>query len=154
MPESTPTFLTRHSLSLASAAVVLLCLILYIASNPATHSGAFFGNAIADWAGVLATVLATKHLTERKERRKLPPGSRLSERLLHLVHNHSLTVFLVLTGIAWLALYLRMNVDSKWGQVAGSLVSEWTQTLGLVLMSKRFIERSTGHNSKTAAPGP
>lgn len=146
MTVQTPSFLTRHSLSIAAGAVVVLFLILYIATNPSTHAGAFFGNAIADWAGLLATVLATKHLTERKERRKLPPGSRLSERLLHLARNHSLTVFLVLSGLAWLTLYLRMNVDSKWGQVAGSLVSEWTQTLGLVLMSKRFIERHAPDN--------
>jgi hypothetical protein len=33
-----------------------------------------------------------------------------------------------------------MNPDSKWGQVVGNIVSEWTQVLGLVLMTKRLIE--------------
>ena len=30
--------------------------------------------------------------------------------------------------------------NSKWGQVVGNLVSEWTQILGLVLMTKRLME--------------
>jgi len=34
-----------------------------------------------------------------------------------------------------------MNSEAKWGQVVGNIVSEWTQILGLVLMTKRFIER-------------
>ena len=34
--------------------------------------------------------------------------------------------------------------EAKWGQVVGNLVSEWTQTLGLVLLSKRFFERQSG----------
>jgi hypothetical protein len=35
-----------------------------------------------------------------------------------------------------------MNPDSKWGQVVGNIVLEWTQVLGLVLvlMTKRLIE--------------
>lgn len=141
MPVRIPNFLKRHSLSIASGGVVVFFLFLYNATDPATHAGSFFGNAIADWAGVLVTVLATKHLSEHRENRRLPPGSPLSERLRRVAHNHSLTIFLFLTGSAWLALFLRMNAESKWGQVAGSLVSEWTQTLGIVWLSKRFIER-------------
>ena len=34
-----------------------------------------------------------------------------------------------------------MNSESKWGQVVGNIVSEWTQVLGLVLLTKRLIER-------------
>jgi hypothetical protein len=33
-----------------------------------------------------------------------------------------------------------MDPNSKWGQVVGNIVSEWTQILGLVWMTKRFIE--------------
>jgi hypothetical protein len=142
VPAQNENFLKRHSLSIASAAVVLLFLVLYVDADPTTHSGAFFGNAIADWVGVLVTVIATKHLSEHKAHARFPPGSPLSARIRYFVHNHSLTIFLVLTGIAWLLLYLRLNAETKWGQVAGSLVSEWTQTLGLILMSKRFIERA------------
>lgn len=137
-----PSFLVRHSLSLAAALVVLLVLLAYIVSDPATHSGAFYGNAIADWTGLLVSVLATKHLSERKVRGHLPPGSPISAHISRLTHNHSLSLFLALTGLVWLILYLRMNVDDKWGQVVGSLVSEWTQNLGFVFMTKRLMEKS------------
>jgi hypothetical protein len=33
-----------------------------------------------------------------------------------------------------------MDPNSKWGQVVGNIVSEWTQILGLVLMTKRLME--------------
>jgi hypothetical protein len=33
-----------------------------------------------------------------------------------------------------------MDSESKWGQVVGNIVSEWTQILGLVLMTKRLME--------------
>jgi hypothetical protein len=52
---STP-FLQKHSLSLTALGVVLLLILLYTQSNPATHLGSFYGNAIADWTGVFVTV--------------------------------------------------------------------------------------------------
>ena len=45
--------LRKHSLSLAALAVVVLLIVLYHRSSPDTHMGTFFGNAIADWTGVL-----------------------------------------------------------------------------------------------------
>jgi len=33
-----------------------------------------------------------------------------------------------------------MNPSGRWGQVVGNIVSEWTQILGLVLMTKSLIE--------------
>ena len=56
------------------------------------------------------------------------------------LREHSLTLFLLVTGIAWVVAFRAMNPDSKWGQVVGNIVSEWTQILGLVLMTKRLIE--------------
>lgn len=145
MGTANPSFLQRHSLSLAAAGVVAAVLVLYVYSDPATHSGAFYGNAIADWTGVFVSVLATKHLAERKVRRKLPAGSPLMAHVGRLAHNHALTLFLTLTGVVWVIVYLRMNVEAKWGQVVGSLVSEWTQNLGFVFMTKKFMERNTVH---------
>jgi hypothetical protein len=58
-------FLKQHSLSLAALGVVILWIALYRVSDPTTHIGAFFGNAIADWTGVLLTVVLTKHLYEK-----------------------------------------------------------------------------------------
>jgi hypothetical protein len=69
--------------------------------------------------------------------------------LNHFTVPFSLTIFLVLTGIAWVVLYARMNSESKWGQVVGNIVSEWTQIFGLVLLTKRLIEP----HSKESAPG-
>ena len=51
-----------------------------------------------------------------------------------------MTIFLALTGTGWVLLYLKMDSEAKWGQVIGNIVSEWTQLLGLVLLTKRLIE--------------
>jgi hypothetical protein len=44
------------------------------------------------------------------------------------------------TGVGWTILFLRMNVDSKWGQVVGNIVSKWVQMAGLVFLTKRLVE--------------
>jgi hypothetical protein len=38
-------------------------------------------------------------------------------------------------------LYVHVDSESKWGQVVGNIVSEWTQALGLVLLTKKLIEK-------------
>src|ERR1700737_184147 len=130
------SFLHRHSLGVASTCVLLLWIVLYSVSRPGTHLGSFFGNAIADWSGVVVTVLATKYLYERgSAESRRPPHRRLTafrEKLLE----HSLSIFLLITGIGWVALYAFMDSEAKWGQVVGNIVSEWTQIFALVLMTK------------------
>jgi len=59
---------------------------------------------------------------------------------LTTLHQHSLLIFIVVTGVGWTILFLRMNVDSKWGQVVGNIVSEWVQMAGLVFLTKRLVE--------------
>jgi hypothetical protein len=59
------SFLHEHSLSPSALGVVILLLVLYRWSNPSTHLGSFFGNAIADWTGVFVTVVMTKFLYEK-----------------------------------------------------------------------------------------
>jgi hypothetical protein len=54
-----------------------------------------------------------------------------------------LTIFLVLTGAGWTLLYLKMDSEGRWGQVVGNIVSEWTQLLGLVLLTKRLMEEKS-----------
>jgi hypothetical protein len=44
------------------------------------------------------------------------------------------------TGILWIAVYVHADSESKWGQVAGNIVSEWTQIFGLVLLTKKLVE--------------
>jgi hypothetical protein len=52
-------FWKRHSLSLVAAGVLALWFVLYLPADPKSHAGSFFGNAIADWTGVVITILAT-----------------------------------------------------------------------------------------------
>jgi len=136
-------FLHRHSLSLVTAAILLSWTVLYILADPQTHLGSFFGNAIADWSGVLVTVLATKRMYEKGSAESRKPPHRYANRILCALEDHSLTIFLAITGLAWVILFWRMDANSKWGQVVGNIVSEWTQIIGLVLLTKKYLERGS-----------
>lgn len=133
-------FLSRHSLSITAVAILALWIILYSFSDPRTHLGSFFGNAIADWSGVVVTVLATKYMYEKGSAESRRPPRDLLDPFRERLRDHSLTIFLLITGAVWVALFTYMNSEAKWGQVVGNIVSEWTQILGLVLMTKRLIE--------------
>jgi hypothetical protein len=132
--------LRKHSLSIVAGAILLLWLILYTRTDSNTHIGMFFGNAIADWTGLFMTVVGTKFLYESGSKESKRP--RFTGRWQFL-ENHSLTIFLVVTGIAMTVQYARMQPDSKWGEVVSNLVSEWTQMLGLLLMSKKLFEKGS-----------
>lgn len=136
----TQPFLRKHSLSLAALAVVLFLIVLYRWSNPSSHIGSFFGNAIADWTGVFVTIVMTKFLYEKGSAESKQPKGMLPSVVLEFLREHSLTLFLLITGIGWVIAFRAMDPNSKWGQVVGNIVSEWTQILGLVLMTKRLIE--------------
>jgi hypothetical protein len=142
------SFVREHSLSIASVSILILWICLYSVSSPRTHVGSFFGNAIADWSGVVVMVFATKYFYEKgsAESRRLPRNllSPVWERL----REHSLSMFLVVTGIGWIALYASMDSEAKWGQVVGNVVSEWTQIFGLVLLTKRLIERHSKESAR------
>ena len=133
-------FVHRYSLSLAALGVVVTLIALYCRSNSTTHLGSFFGNAIADWTGVLVTVVMTKHLDERGSTESQQPKGKARSAATEFLSEHSLTLFLLVTGIAWVVAFRAMNPGSRWGQVVGNIVSEWTQILGLVLMTKRLVE--------------
>src|SRR6185312_7963038 len=75
-------FLAHHSLSIACVGVLILWIVLYSRSDPRTHWGSFFGNAIADWSGVVVTVLATKYLYEKGSAESRRPRPRYQNRLL------------------------------------------------------------------------
>ena len=134
------TFFERHGLTVVTSCILLAWLVLYSVSDEKRHIGSFFGNAIADWTGVVVMVLATKHLYERGSKESKEPGNKLRNRLLETLREHSLTIFLLLTGIGWVMLYAHSDSESKWGQVAGNIVSEWTQIIGLVLLTKKLVE--------------
>src|SRR3954471_5970699 len=59
------SFFRHHSLSIVSSIILLCWILLYTDSDPNTHWGSFFGNAIADWTGLVVTVIATKFMYEK-----------------------------------------------------------------------------------------
>jgi len=135
-----PQFFKRHGLSLLALGILLLWVTLYSIGREQGHWGSFFGNAIADWTGVLVMVLATKHLYERGSKESKEPAPKFASRSLEFIREHSLTIFLLFTGAVWVVLFARSDPQGKWGQVAGNILSEWTQILGLVLMTKKLVE--------------
>jgi len=147
--ETNKPFWKRHSLSLTAAGILAICFVLYLKSDPKSHAGSFFGNAIADWTGVVITILATKWFFEKGSRESRQPKKTYRNRFLEMLHEHSLTIFLVITGIGWVALFLRVDPDSKWGTVVSNLVSEWSQQIGLVLLTKKLIETGSKESSDT-----
>lgn len=141
-------FTLRHGLSLVSGAILLSWLVLYILTDEQGHWGSFFGNAIADWTGVVVTILATKHLYEAGSREsKKPPADEFKDRFSNTLRRHSLTIFLLITGIGWVVAFASSNPQGKWGQVIGNIVSEWTQLLGMVIMTKKLIEVGSKEDS-------
>ena len=112
-------------------------------ADPKSHMGSFFGNALADWTGVVVTVIATKWFFERGSKESRQPRRRYAGRLFEFLHEHSLTIFLIATGIGWVILFSRVSPESKWGTVVSNIVSEWSQQIGLVLLTKKLIERGS-----------
>ncbi len=141
-------FWKRHSLSLVAAAILGLWVVLYVKSDPTSHPGSFFGNAIADWTGVVVTIMATKWFFEKGSRESRKPHRAYRSRILEMMHEHSLTIFLGITGIGWVALFYRVDPEGKWGTVVSNLVSEWSQQIGLVLLTKKLIERGSKESRK------
>jgi hypothetical protein len=135
------TWWHRHSLSIAAAALLALWFAGYCSLDPNSHVGAFYGNAIADWSGSLMIILGTKFFYEIGSRESRPfHATNATSRLQLLVREHSLLLFIGLSGIVWLVLFFRMDPGSKWGQVVGNLLSEWGQMAGLVFLTKRLVE--------------
>lgn len=136
-------FFHRHSLSIVAIGLLTLWIILYRHSDPATHIGSFFGNAIADWSGSVIIVLGTKYLLEAQSVESRRVLGHLNNPVVDFLWRHSLLIFIILTGIGWAILFGRMDPQSKWGQVVGNIVSEWVQMGGLVFLTKRLIEKGS-----------
>ncbi len=134
------SFFRRHSLSIVAVFLLATWITGYIFLDPKTHLGSFFGNAIADWSGSVVIILGTKFLYEVGSAESLPVLGRERPPWLDALHRHSLSLFLLITGIGWTILFIRMDSESKWGQVVGNIVSEWVQMSGLVFLTKRLVE--------------
>ena len=150
----------EHGLSLVIGGVLLTWLLLYLRADPATHLGAFYGNAIADWLGSFITVVATKFWFEKgSTESRQPPPTR--GRGSHFLHEHSLSVVLVVTWVGWIWWFAAIDANGKTGQVVGNIVSEWGQVLSLVWFTKYLVERGSkesrreGHSRVAGSPaGP
>jgi hypothetical protein len=143
MPKKQPAprgFVAKHSLSIVTALIIVTWAILYAIADPKTHTGSFFGNAIADWTGLLVIILATKRLYEKGSAESRKPPHPLLRPLPENIRNHSLTIFLLITGAGWVLIFHHMDPEAKWGQVVGNIVSEWTQIIGTVLLTKKLKE--------------
>jgi hypothetical protein len=135
--------LARHSLSIVAFAFLAAWIILYAYSDPQTHLGSFFGNAIADWSGSVVIILGTKYLVEFHSAESRPVRIKFKNPVLEFLWRHSLLIFIGLTGLGWAVLFWRMDAQSKWGQVVGNIVSEWVQMGGLVFLTKGLIEKGS-----------
>ncbi len=133
-------FWKRHSLTIVALGILATWVLLYVKTNPHSHAGSFFGNAIADWTGVVITVVATKWFFEKGSLESRQPHKTHKNHLLELLHEHSLIIVLLITGVAWLMLYSAVDPESKWGTVVSNIVSEWSQQIGLILLTKRLVE--------------
>lgn len=89
---------------------------------------------------MVVTVIATKFLYEVGSAESRKPPHRYLRPLREFVEEHSLSIFLLITGAVWVAIFAHASPNSKWGQVAGNIVSEWTQIFGIVIMTKRLME--------------
>jgi hypothetical protein len=134
------SWFARHSLSLVAGALLLLWFIGYLYLDPKSRLAAFCGNAIADWSGSLVIILGTKFLYEVGSPESRPLRGRARSPVLEFLREHSLLLFLFVTGLGWMVLFLKMSQESKWGQVVGNIVSEWVQMAGLVFLTKRLVE--------------
>src|ERR1051326_2676673 len=110
------SFLYRHSLSMVAVGLLILWVVGYQMLDPKTHLGAFFGNAIADWSGSVVIILGTKFLYEVGSAESRPVKTKRRPAWRNALHRHSLLLFLIVTGIGWALLFVRMNPESKWGQ--------------------------------------
>lgn len=143
MPRKKKSFWRHHSLSIAAGAVLALWIALYTRWDEHTHWGSFFGNAIADWTGLLVMVIATKFLYERGSKESKKPPHPLVAWIPDAIRAHDLSIFIVASGIGWIIAFARMDPNGKWGQVVGNIVSEWTQILGVVLLTKFLVEKGS-----------
>lgn len=137
---SQQSFLRRHSLSLVAGTLLIFWFVGYLLLDEKSHLGSFCGNALADWSGSLVIILGTKFLYEIGSPESRPVRRGKYAGLKEFLYEHSLLLFITVTGIGWTILFIKMSPESKWGQVVGNIVSEWVQMAGLVFLTKRLLE--------------
>jgi len=133
-----------HGLTIVTGSILLVWFISYCFSDPNTRHGTFFGNATADWLGSVLMILGTKYLYERGSADCRDVKYKwMNHPVWEFAREHSLSIFLIVTGAGWAYAFWHMDPNSRWGQVVGNIVSEWTQALGLVFLTKKLIEKGS-----------
>jgi hypothetical protein len=130
--------LRNHSLGIASVFIFTAWIVLYALSDPSKHLGSFFGNAIADWLGVVVMIFATKHLYEKGSAESREPPKGVYGPIIAL-REHSLSVFLLLTGIAWVILFVHMLCWSPITQSVALLIGAPEGSRGKVCAKLKVI---------------
>ena len=115
------SFFRRHSLSIVCSLILLCWIVLYSQWNPDSHWGAFFGNAIADWTGLVVTVLATKYMYEIGSAESRKPPHRFLAPVWEKLRDHSLSIFLLITGIGWTILFAHSDSRGDVSSLPGAL---------------------------------
>src|SRR5690348_2103278 len=133
-------WLSHHALGLVAIGLVAIWLMGYTLLGPQSHLGAFCGNAIADWTGTIVIVFATKFFYESGSAESRPARGHGRRTWRDFMWRHSLSILIAVTGAGWIALYLTMSPQTKWGQVVSNIVSEWGQMAGLVFLTKKLVE--------------
>jgi hypothetical protein len=136
-------FFADHGLTVAVALLVLVWIALYAASDDRTHLGAFVGNCVGDWLGVLAIVIVTKYFREAHTPESRRARATRGGPVARVLHAHSLTLVLAATWLVWIALDLHASPTSRSGQVYSNITSEWGQIIGLVVLTKYLRERGS-----------
>jgi hypothetical protein len=137
------TFFADHGLTIVVSLLVLVWIALYSASDDQTHVGAFFGNCIGDWLGVLAIVIVTKYFREAHTPESRRASTRGGSPVVRALRAHSLTIVLGATWLVWIALDAGAVPTSRSGQVYANITSEWGQLVGLVVLTKYLRERGS-----------
>ena len=74
--------------------------------------------------GSLITIVMTKkHLYEKGSTESKQPKDKARSAAGEFLREHSLTLFFLVTGIAWMVAFRAMDPSSNWGQVVGNIVS-------------------------------
>ena len=141
-------FCSAHGLTIVTSAILLLWIGMYMRSNPSTHWGAFFGNAIADWSGVVLMVVGTKVFMERGSKETSRQSDPKHFGIRRFIDEHSFSIFVIVTLVVWIVIFAHQDPNAKWGQVVGNVVSEWTQALGLIFLTKSLRERGSEESKK------
>ncbi|HVO32663.1 MAG TPA: hypothetical protein VMU17_02030 [Elusimicrobiota bacterium] len=145
-------FWAYHSLSLTVLAVTVVWVLLYWRSDPSTHWGSFYGNAIADWLGAYVIIVVTKYLHERGSTESRPFKDRAKTPFMKFLAEHSLSLFLLAALAGLVIVYSGMDPAGKWGSVVGNTVSQFVQLLGLVLFTKKLFEKGSRETDARRPP--